>query len=182
MHELMQSLKNEAGLLFILIAESATNILNAEGELKEAANGMVNVVDQALLQAGTGSGSVDSFSLPCNLCEYDDCVSFCVVDSNSKHPFYAISQEPGTGSLVVDHGKTILKLGAERLQSTRAAILNRDVKPLLEMLESGYQFCSKCSLAFCAEHWTSILPVFDEGLYDCSYTTCPKGHRIMIDD
>lgn len=182
MHELVQSLKNEAGMLFILVAESAANILNAEGKLKEAASEMVSVVDQALLELGTSSPSLDSFSLPCNLCENDDCVSFCVVDSDNNHPFYAISQEPGTGSLVVNHGKTILKLGAERLQSTRTAIVNRDMKTLLELLESGYPFCSKCSLAFCAKHWTDIHPVFDDGFYDCTYATCPKGHRIMIDD
>lgn len=182
MHELVLSLKDEAGVLFILVAESVANILNAEGGLQEAAIGMLNTIDQALLQSNAGSVVVESFSLPCNLCGHDDCISFCVVDSNSNHPFYALSQDSETGSLVINHGETILKLSAERLQSAHAAILNRDIKPLLELLESGYPFCSKCSLAFCAEHWTNVQPVFDDGFYDCTYATCPNGHRIMIDD
>ncbi len=181
-HELVISLRDEADVLYILVAESTANILNSECEMHEAAIGLMNTFDKALLEISTGSVSVESFSLPCNLCGHDDCVSFCVVDSNSNHPFYALSQEAGTGALVVNHGETILKLNAERLQSTRAAILNRDMKPLLELLESGYPFCSKCSLAFCAEHWTNIEPVFDDGFYDCTYATCPNGHRIMIDD
>lgn len=185
LHELVLSLKNEkdeAGVLFILVAESVANIFRADDELYEAFIEIVNTVDRALLESNTGSVFVESFSLPCSLCGHDDCVSFCVVDSNSYHPFYALSQDPETGSLVINHGETILKLSAVRLQSARVAILNRDIKPLLELLESGYPFCSKCSLAFCAEHWTNIEPVFDDGFYDCTYATCPNGHRIMIDD
>ncbi|MBS1955228.1 MAG: hypothetical protein JST89_13665 [Cyanobacteria bacterium SZAS-4] len=182
LHKLVTSLRDTDGVLNILVTESVTNILIADQELLEAAIGMLNTFEQVLLDLNNGSVSVDSFGLPCSLCGHNDCVSFCVVDSDGHHPFYAVSQEAGTGSLVVNHGETILRLRAERLQSIRAAILNRDIKPLLELLESGYPFCSKCSLAFCTEHWTNTETVFDDGFYDCTYATCPNGHRIMIDD
>ena len=42
--------------------------------------------------------------------------------------------------------------------------------------------CPECSLIYCKRHWEPITPEMDEGFYDATYGTCPKGHRIMLDD
>jgi hypothetical protein len=45
-------------------------------------------------------------------------------------------------------------------------------------------YCADCDACYCREEWV-ISPQFDDdmpGFYDCSYGTCPHGHRRMVDD
>ena len=43
-------------------------------------------------------------------------------------------------------------------------------------------WCSLCAAVYCGVHWKPIETVFDEGFYDATYGTCPRGHRVMLDD
>ncbi|HEY9777006.1 MAG TPA: hypothetical protein V6C81_24790 [Planktothrix sp.] len=181
MHELVQSLKND-GLVFILVAESATNILSAEGSVTESANKIKESVAQAAEACAEFNGELESLALTCSMCGNEDCVSFCVVAADSAHPFYSLTNAAGTGILVVNHGESMLRLNAPRFDSARVAIRNQDSGVLLKMLDTPYPYCESCSLPYCEHHWGAPDVVFDEGYYDCTYATCPKGHRIMIDD
>ncbi len=45
-------------------------------------------------------------------------------------------------------------------------------------------YCPECQVCYCSQHWTTEM-VFDDDWtdwYDCTYGTCPKGHRHIIDD
>jgi hypothetical protein len=42
-------------------------------------------------------------------------------------------------------------------------------------------YCPKCDKIYCWEHYNTE-EVFEDGFYDCTYGTCPKGHKRMIDD
>ena len=42
-------------------------------------------------------------------------------------------------------------------------------------------YCPKCDKIYCWEHFNAE-EVFDDGFYDCTYGTCPEGHKRMIDD
>ena len=49
-------------------------------------------------------------------------------------------------------------------------------------LEEGMDaYCPKCDSIYCSEHYTTE-EEWDEGFYDCTYGTCPKGHRRIIHD
>lgn len=41
--------------------------------------------------------------------------------------------------------------------------------------------CPACERCYCAGHWVEV-PVFDDGFYDFTTGTCPRGHETMIDD
>ncbi|MFW9948582.1 MAG: hypothetical protein ACFFKA_00480 [Candidatus Thorarchaeota archaeon] len=49
----------------------------------------------------------------------------------------------------------------------------------------GYEgldaYCPQCDKIYCWEHYNAT-EEWEEGFYDCTYGTCPKGHRRMIDD
>jgi hypothetical protein len=49
----------------------------------------------------------------------------------------------------------------------------------------GYEgldaYCPECDKIYCWEHYNAT-EEWDEGFYDCTYGTCPHGHRRMIDD
>ncbi|RTL44482.1 MAG: hypothetical protein EKK48_04310 [Candidatus Melainabacteria bacterium] len=181
-HKLVKLLEDDGGILFILVAESAANILNAQNDFHKHADELIEAVEKTTQELSGTTVKLESFTMPCAFCGAEDCASFCVVDSESRHPFYGLSEKSGTGSLVVNHGETLTILDRAQLQLVRAAIAKQDLEPLLELLDTVDTWCHRCSLAFCSEHWTDIQPVFDDGFYDCTYATCPKGHRIMIDD
>jgi len=42
-------------------------------------------------------------------------------------------------------------------------------------------YCPTCKCVYCLEHWV-VIPQYDEGYFDCSYGTCPEGHRRMTED
>jgi hypothetical protein len=46
-------------------------------------------------------------------------------------------------------------------------------------------YCPRCKAVYCEHCWQIGPPVFDEempGFYDCTYGTCPRQHRRMVDD
>lgn len=49
-------------------------------------------------------------------------------------------------------------------------------------LEDGIDgYCPKCDTIYCGHH-LDMEVVYDDGFYDCTYGTCPEGHRRIIDD
>jgi hypothetical protein len=42
--------------------------------------------------------------------------------------------------------------------------------------------CRKCKCCYCERCWRIGPPQFDEGFYDCTSGTCPKGHEQIVDD
>ena len=69
--------------------------------------------------------------------------------------------------------------------AVEAALAKADADKLYHMDSLWASFyCQTCKLVYCYQHWL-IIPEFDEdfpGWYDCSYGTCPQGHRRLIDD
>ncbi len=51
----------------------------------------------------------------------------------------------------------------------------------LKMSEGMDAYCPTCDKIYCRRHYNAG-EVYDEGFYDCTYGTCPHGHRRMIDD
>ena len=64
-----------------------------------------------------------------------------------------------------------------------AAAVLASVEALLAINPEYVHFwCPKCAATYCREHWYPIDPTMDEGFYDATYGTCPKGHKVMLDD
>jgi hypothetical protein len=42
-------------------------------------------------------------------------------------------------------------------------------------------YCPKCGKIYCKQHYQTR-EEYDEGYYDCTYGTCPKGHKRIIHD
>ncbi len=67
----------------------------------------------------------------------------------------------------------------------RAILAARDARGLYALdAEWGSCFCPQCDRAYCADHWRFDVRYDDDfpGWYDCTYGTCPAGHRHMVDD
>lgn len=69
------------------------------------------------------------------------------------------------------------------LDELKAALHDGSVEALLAINPEYVHFwCPKCAATYCREHWYPIDPTMDEGFYDATYGTCPKGHKVMLDD
>lgn len=69
------------------------------------------------------------------------------------------------------------------LDEVQAALREGTAAALLNVDPSYVNFwCPKCLAVYCKDHWHPIDPVMDEGFYDATYGTCPRGHRVMLDD
>ena len=60
------------------------------------------------------------------------------------------------------------------------AVADADL-PTLHRFDFTPFWCPDCPASYCDRHW-SHEPVMDEGFYDCTYGTCPSGHRTILDD
>ncbi|HSU16718.1 hypothetical protein [Longimicrobium sp.] len=63
-----------------------------------------------------------------------------------------------------------------------AAIDAHDARTLWQgWFEWAPFFCPECDACYCRDHWRMEMDL-DEGFFDCTWGTCPRGHRRMIED
>jgi hypothetical protein len=67
----------------------------------------------------------------------------------------------------------------ESLRSEKVAAVHSFME---EKVEGGLDaYCPTCDKVYCKEDY-SVEEQWDAGFYDCSYGTCPEGHRRLLDD
>jgi hypothetical protein len=99
------------------------------------------------------------------------------------------------GKAVFDKDESLIYMGITHQSSLKKELSNR-LFPLLkeEQLSLIHSFlkeyhtyegldayCPSCDKIYCWDHYNPIQE-FDDGFYDCTYGTCPEGHKRMIDD
>ncbi len=67
----------------------------------------------------------------------------------------------------------------ERLEQGNLRALHEYIE---HMMEGGLDaYCPICDKVYCKEDY-DLDEEWDEGFYDCTYGTCPHGHRRLLDD
>lgn len=121
--------------------------------------------------------SDEEYTLPCSVCG-QPAVLFYKAGPEEKilEGFICagITRSFGLGS---EHEKKVLEwLAAGDLDSVHKYLANDlDVDGGLDA------YCPECDRVYCYFHF-NVQREWDEGFYDCSYGTCPKGHRRLVDD
>jgi len=67
------------------------------------------------------------------------------------------------------------------LKHTNIAGIHSLVQEKKSMEDGLDAYCPRCDKIYCKRHY-NVTEEWDEGFYDCSYGTCPEGHRRIIDD
>jgi hypothetical protein len=72
----------------------------------------------------------------------------------------------------------------EFLTNDDLAGLHKFLNKETNMYEGLDAYCPECDKAYCSDHMRTevVMDEDDPGFYDCTYGTCPAGHRRMIDD
>lgn len=89
-------------------------------------------------------------------------------------------------AVVVDyfHGTVGKIVDPETLDAVREIITSDEPDPVaLRRIDWDIvpYYCPDCDLNYCWADWNAVV-LFDEGFYDCSIGTCPRGHRHTVDD
>ena len=125
------------------------------------------------------------------LCMASDSASFyCVLCKNLAgsvellppgHPD-GLSKKTGTIFLKDFIGTEKVVVTPEGSRALQAALAAADPAALykVERLWAPF-YCPECASVYCRNHWV-IVPEYDEGFFDCSYGTCPSGHRRMTEE
>jgi hypothetical protein len=95
----------------------------------------------------------------------------------------------GDVTLVIDGvvGQTTTWLSQEQARWLEEILKSGQARPLFDWNDEWASFyCAECARVYCRKHWETEV-VFDDdpampGWYDCTYGTCPKGHRRIVDD
>jgi hypothetical protein len=83
---------------------------------------------------------------------------------------------------IKDFVSSEMRVEPERMEPLRAAMAARDAAGVHAISwELAPCFCRACRASYCAACWHGVL-VFDDGFYDCTRGTCPRGHVQTIDD
>lgn len=81
-----------------------------------------------------------------------------------------------TGDLDVKHANRVFQW----LEQEKIAEIHRFMQKV-RTAQGIDAYCPDCDKVYCRGHYF-LDEVWDEGFYDCTYGTCPDGHRRMIDD
>lgn len=119
-----------------------------------------------------GSITESALTLKCHICQ-KSAVSFILDESGALWINSAIRSFPLFSPIT---NRIIVLL--EDLKEGRYQKVHRELVKVCEGLD---HYCPDCDCIYCADHY-AILAAFDDGFYDCSWATCPKGHRRMMDD
>jgi hypothetical protein len=67
------------------------------------------------------------------------------------------------------------------LENNDLSTLHSMIKSYVVLEEGIDAYCPECDKIYCRNHY-KIREEWDEGFYDCTYATCPKNHKRIIDD
>jgi hypothetical protein len=86
--------------------------------------------------------------------------------------------------LTIAGGPVPMSVGPVREQEDVAAALQAGDAAALARFDREYANfrCPSCEACYCVDHWSDVIPEMDEGFYDATWGTCPRGHRVMLDD
>lgn len=119
--------------------------------------------------------------------EPEKVIAYC---AECGEPAGTISFGPKEDEVVVSFvTATHLWLGLETVNNLRQLIAPGREQELYAALyriseEWVSFFCEECNRSYCKKHWNPQMEFDDDmpGWYDCTYGTCPQGHRKLLDD
>ena len=115
----------------------------------------------------------EAVAFPCSLCD---------------QPAGTVKLAPDEGVLVIDGlvCRITHPLGpTDDVPRLREILALRDARALNALNGEWASFyCPTCDRSYCAAHWQLDTRFDDDwgSWYDCTYGTCPAGHRRVVDD
>ncbi len=147
---------------------------------KQISSELENLVGKEELKAPTQrviKYSDDEYHLPCSVCgRVEAGFKIGVSKRDGKEHLYYIGLTT-SASFSLKNAKKVFSL----LEEDKIAEVH-DFSHKSAALEEGMDaYCPKCDKIYCSVHY-NLQEEWDEGFYDCTYGTCPLGHKRIIND
>ena len=160
---LVQEARNVSGpsaLLDVLLNESGANILRALRDLRDRL---------ARLEANPPEKTEARHVLACAVCA-------------APAVRFDLNVDRSTGERKLRFSGITCAFDLTVNDDVLAWARSQDASALHAHIAGGMDaYCPSCDRVYCRDHYQTE-ERYDEGFYDCTYGTCPKGHRRMIDD
>lgn len=171
------------GVLTVLMTESATNVLNASSEFLDYSAKLRPKIPPPL--PGIVGPPRNTINITRSLYRCSICTALAaavsLIPSISTNP--ASPQDDSVFLTVIGILYVSREIkGDNPISQARAAIISANPSRLYKMDQEFVPFyCPYCMATYCTHH-LRVEDVEDDGFYDATYATCPKGHRRMIMD
>jgi len=125
--------------------------------------------------------SADHYELPCSVCGKISVVFRVGKPADWEKPETYLLYSGITGGIYPGLNIQLAEKALGLLEKGDLAALHSYMEEA-QALEDGIDaYCPQCDAIFCWQHYNAY-ETYDEGFYDCTYGTCPQGHRRIIDD
>ncbi len=121
--------------------------------------------------------SEEEYHLPCSVCgEIEAGFKIGVSGRDGKKHLFYIGLTTSASFSLKDAKKVFSLLEEDKITEVH------DFTHSSVVLEEGMDaYCPKCDKIYCSIHY-NLQEEWDEGFYDCTYGTCPLGHKRIIND
>jgi hypothetical protein len=124
-----------------------------------------------------------SWEFFCNVCQ-KSAATLKLIPPNSILPEAFHSTTDWTWRIENFIGNSSIRLDEETANKALSIMESGKIKHLSGKT-SWYDwapfFCRDCEVSYCSDHWQKEVR-FDDGFYDDTRGTCPKGHQCLLDD
>ena len=121
--------------------------------------------------------SDEEYHLPCSVCgKIEAGFKIGAPKAGGKKKLYYIGIIK-QGSFSLSDAKKIFRW----LEEDKIAEVHSYVQGSIDLEEGIDAYCPKCDKIYCYKHY-NVQEEWDEGFYDCTYGTCPLGHKRIIND
>jgi hypothetical protein len=187
MHPLVKKLealsRTDQDALYILVAESAVNMLAEKGQINEMLAALKRKLPPEL--PGRAVRASDQYVLSkaifrCSVCTaVAGAVIFPPTLSVNK---YEIDQESGSIELLGALGSEQSGGESQKIAKLLNALSSDNPRDLYSVDELWAPFyCPACANAYCKNHLVFDVR-YDDSFYDATFVTCPQNHKRMVDD
>lgn len=146
---------------------------------KQISTELENLVEKEEFKAPTQrviKYSDEEYHLPCSVCGRIEAGFKIGVSRTGKKRLYYIGIIK-QGTLSLNDAKKIFRW----LDEDKIAEVHSYVQKSIYLEEGIDAYCPKCDKIYCYRHY-NVQEEWDEGFYDCTYGTCPLGHKRIIND
>ena len=145
------------------VISSKLEKLTPEKEIKKPIERIIKISDK-------------EYQLPCSVCgkiAFTIKIGTTQFDKEEKVVYTGITHQ---STISLEHAEIIFDLlEKEKIEEFHNFMKN------YRRYEGMDAYCPNCDKIYCWDHYNAV-EEFDDGFYDCTYGTCPNGHRRIIDD
>ena len=107
---------------------------------------------------------------------------FACAECGARAVVFEVNRDRATGAPAVRASGIVRSETLAASEALLTSLRGRDAAAVHHLMPEGMDgYCPSCVRVYCRGHYVGR-EEYDDGFYDCTHATCPRGHTRMIDD